>query len=165
MDAEQLWLDNRAIVQAAISELLDAGFSLAVARQLAGWNSSYEYDSYADLQSGTPGPEFSASILRLAFSRAAARVNSNTLQGAVLDAGKLYAVYIPDVPELGINFITFKLNGVNVHTEFSAPWDYSGTSGGGDANRVTFVAGSHSIEAEINSDFGSYSLEASFDVE
>lgn len=170
MSAESDWMANKAKVAAYMKELIDLGFTLETARSLARWNPTYEYDNYSDLQypasvTATPGAGFSRDLLRLKVTRSSARVNADLLDGAVIDAGKLYAIFIEDVPELGINYITFKLDGVNVHTEFSTPWDYAGTAGGGDANRVVFVAGSHIIEAEINDDFGNHTLEASFEVE
>lgn len=166
MSHELRWETDKATAAAYLEELLGLGLSPELAMKLAGWNATYEYATFNDMQfvgaSATTGP---VEALKLLFSRSPSRTNVGVLDGAVLDAGELYAVFIKDVPDLGINFITFKLDGVNVHTEFSTPWDYAGTTPGGEGTRVTFVAGTHTIEAEVNHDFGVHTLEASFEVE
>lgn len=166
MSLESDWAVNKAIAKEKLEDLLALGIPTEVAREIARWNSSYDYETFAGMQDGSETPESGLRLgLVLRAARSPHRVNSLVLQDAVLDAGKLYAIFIPDVPELDILDITFKLNGSTVHQEFSTPWDYDGTAPGGDANRVTFVAGSYTIEAIANATGGPYSFEASFDVE
>lgn len=101
--------------------------------------------------------------LGLRFARSANRVNEGQLDGAVLDVGSLYAVFVPNYGN--ITQVVFKLDGSPVHTEFSAPWDYDGTAFGGSANRVTFTAGSHEIEATVTTASGVVVVTAAFEVE
>lgn len=166
MSLESEWLDGKELALSQLNELLGIGLSPELAIRLANWNATYEYNTFNDMQTiGLPATTGPTAALKLLFSRSEARVNPGGLEGAVLDAGKLYAIFIPDVPELNILDITFKLNGTPVHQEFSPPWDYAGTNGGGDANRVTFVAGLYSVQAVANATGGFHSFEAAFTVE
>lgn len=168
---ELQWQAQKEEVQAIIDEFVNAGISLDAARKAAGWNPTFDYDDYSQLTVWPPPPVEVvpyggiSKYLRILVARSENRVNPGTLNDEVLDAGKLYAIFIPDIPELNILDITFKLNGSTVHTEFSTPWDYAGTAPGGEANRVSFVTGSYSIEAVLNASGGPFSIEAGFDVE
>lgn len=170
MSAESDWILLKEAVLQDLNELLSLGLTLDTARRLAGWNITYAFDNYSDLQmpgslTATPDQDTFRNSVRLMVSRSNSRVNPGNLEGEVLDAAKLYAIFIPDVPELNILDISFSLNGVPFHHEFSIPWDYAGTAGDGSANRVTFIAGSYEIEAVLNATGGPFSITASFDVE
>lgn len=170
---ESQWLDRKADVQADITALMGLGLTLDTARRLAGWNETLDYDTWLDVttlawppQPAPPVPvDGLRQYLRLLVTRSESRANADNLEGTVLDAGTPYAIFIPNIAELGIATITFKLNGTTVHTEFSIPWDYAGTAPGGDANRVTFIAGAYTIEAVVTDVSGIYSFEAAFSVE
>jgi hypothetical protein len=170
MSLESDWLAQKERVKGFMVELLDLGLSIDAARTMAGWNPTLEYDNFSDLQypnsvSATPGVGFSRDLLRIQFSRSEARANAGLLNGATIDAGKQYAVFMNDIPSLGITSVAWYLNGVHVHTEGSAPWDYAGTTGGGGSNRVTFAAGAHTIDAEVTDSGGTFSLSVTFLVE
>lgn len=166
MSLETDWQDRKDLVYTDIDALLSQGIPVETAKHLAGWNPTLAYDTFADMQSGLGSPVVGyRDLVRINVSRSAGRVNPEQLEDSVLDAGKLYAVFIQDVPELNILDITFSLNGSTVHHEFSAPWDYAGTGGGGEANRVTFIAGSYEVEAIINATGGFFSITSAFTVE
>lgn len=170
---EMRWQQQKDNVETDIAALMKLGLSLATARRLAGWNETLDYDSWADVTSLSwppqPTPPVPANGLRkyltLEFSRAESRSNPENLKEAVLDAGTLYSVFIPDIPELLITQIQFSLDGTPVHTEFMKPWDYAGTTGTGGSNRVTFVAGEHNIEVSVVDVGGLYLFDATFKVE
>lgn len=173
MSEEANWLQRKAEYEADRDALLALGLPIETVKRLAGWQHRLDYDTYAESRAGVwpPGavalPPVSGQrqSLRLMFSRSESRANAGNLEGAVLDAGKLYAIFIPDVPELTITQVTFELNGAPVHTEFSKPWDYAGTTPGGDSTRVTFVAGTYTIGATVVDAGGFYSFSAAFEVE
>lgn len=170
---ELQWQQQKENVQEDITALMSLGISLETARRLAAWNETLDYDTFAEVttlawppQPAPPVPANGLSqYLTLQVTRSDSRVNPSNLEGAVLDAGKLYAIFVPDIPELNTLSISFSLNGSPVHTEFMVPWDYAGTAAGGEANRVSFVAGSYEIEAVANSTGGPFNFSASFDVE
>lgn len=166
MSLESEWLDRKAYVYETIEALESAGIPFEIAKRISGWNQSLAYATFAGMQDGTDDGE-SGLIdgLSLFVSRSPARVNAGTLEQEVIDAGKLYAVFIPDVPELAITSIQFRLDGVPVHTEGTAPWDYNGTNFDGTGNRVTFVAGDHIIDAYVTTPSGIHLVSASFSVE
>lgn len=166
LDLEQDWVDRKIRVYTDINALLDQGIPVETAKHLAGWNPTLAYGSFADMQSGLGLPTNGyRELVRLMVSRSADRTIPGPLEGSVLDVGKLYSVFIPAVPELGITQINFSLDTVFHHTEFSFPWDYDGTQFSGQANRVTFVAGIHSIDAQIADIYGTFGISASFEVE
>lgn len=155
LDLEADWLERKALVEGNMKYLLDLGIPIENARSIAGWNPTLDFDTFAEVSVFPPlGP---ADVpynglrkqLRILFSRSADRTNNGNLDGAQLDAGKLYAIWIPDIPELNIINIQFSLDGSVVHVEGSTPWDYDGTEFDGSASRVTFVAGEHEIQAYV----------------
>lgn len=170
---EMRWQQRKEDVQTDIAALMALGLTLDTARRLAGWNETLDYDTWADVTSlawpPQPAPPVPANGLRqyltLEVSRSDARVNAEQLNGAVLDAGVLYAIFVPDIPELTITQIAFELNGSPVHTEFSKPWDYNGTLPGGEAARISFVAGNYTISANVVDAGGFYNFDAAFTVE
>lgn len=170
---EMRWQQQKENVQNDILALMNLGLTLDTARRLAGWNETLDYDTWAEVTSlawpPQPAPPTPVNGLRqylkLNFSRAESRANPESLQGAVLDAGTLYAIFVPDIPELTITQITFQLNGSPVHTEYSKPWDYNGTLPSGGSARITFVAGTYTIEATAVDAGGFFNFEAEFEVE
>lgn len=70
--------------------------------------------------------------------------------GVILSDTTLVAVFIDDVFNAFISSVDFYLDAAPVHTELTAPWDYDGTAGGGEANLVTFTSGLHVITADIH---------------
>lgn len=166
MSHELRWETDKATAAAYLEELLDIGLSPELAMKLAGWNATYDYATFNDMQfvgpSASTGP---VAALKLLFSRAPSRTNPGGLEGAVLDAGKLYAVFIKDVPDLNITTVKFKLDGSTVQLEGFPPYDFAGTSFDGSANRTTFVAGPHEIEAEVTAPSGVFIITAAFSVE
>lgn len=145
---------QEAIFQAVADDLralLAVGVELETAKRLANWNETIDYDF--------------REALFIKFSRSAARTNPGNLEGAQLDSGVSYAIFIPDIPELGITSVSWLLDGSPVHVEVSAPWDYDGTNFDGSANRVTFTSGEYTIQADINDATGSFSIDATFNVE
>lgn len=172
LDLEQDWLDRKAVVKADMDALLAAGFTLETSRRLAGWNPTLDYDTFAEI-SQFPPPPGPAPVpfnglredVRLVVTRSPGRTGASQLEGAALDAGKLYAIFFQDIAELNISKVIYLLDGVATQVEFYAPWDYAGTAPSGDANRVTFVAGSYEIEAQITDAFGSFSVSSSFVVD
>lgn len=166
MSHENQWLAQKTQAEAELKAAISIGLPLELAKSVSRWNKTYEYNTFNDMQFvGESASIGTKAALTLLFSRSESRANPGGLDGAVLDAGKLYAIWIPDVPELLITQVTFKLNATPVHVEFSAPWDYAGTTGGGDSTRVSFVAGSYSIEAVIVDTNGFDNISASFEVE
>lgn len=103
--------------------------------------------------------------LRLQFSRSKDREGGLQLDNATLDTGKTYAVFLPDLIELGYTQVDFDLDTVPVHSETGAPWDYDGTDGFGFANKVIFTPGTHVIDAHVTYGGGSFTISASFDVD
>lgn len=88
------------------------------------------------------------------------------LDGAYLTPSDSIAIFVPEQsPSLGITQVDFKLDTVLVNTENVAPWDYAGTDGFGNANRVTFSAGLHVVEAVVTATAGNFTLTANFEVE
>lgn len=166
MSLESDWQDRKTLVYANIYALLDAGIPLEQAKSIAAWNPTLAYDTFADMQDGTGLPTNGLrDFVRLKVTRSPARVGSGELNGAGLDAGKLYAIFIDDVPELNFTKVEFLLDGSPVHTEFSSPWDYAGTVFDGSANRVSFVSDSYEIEASITDMYGIFSVSSSFIVD
>lgn len=151
---------QRAQVIVDLEALLDLGIPLETARRLARWDASLDSPDFTGDSDHAP-----RETVILIVSRSETRDNSVGLDGAQLDVGLLYAVSIQDVPDLAIVQIEFFLDAVSHHTELSAPWDYDGTSFGGEANRVSFAAGQHSIDATITDASGVYSVNATFGVE
>lgn len=170
---ELQWQQQKENAETDIAALMKLGLSLDTARRLAGWNETLDYDNYAQVTSlawpPQPSPPVPANGLRkyltLEFSRAESRSNPENLKEAVLDAGVLYSVFVPDIPELQITQMQFSLDGSPVHTEYMKPWDYAGTTGTGGSTRVTFIAGSHNIEVSVVDIDGLYLFDASFEVE
>lgn len=166
MSLESDWLARKTLVYNAIDALTELGIPFDIAKGIAGWNPTLAYDSFAAMQTGTGTPESGLRAgLRLLVSRSESRANPDNLEGAVLDAGKLYAIFVPNIPDLFINNMVFALNGVTVHTEATTPWDYAGTTVGGDAARVTFTPGSYTVDVGVTDGYGYFILSAAFDVE
>lgn len=172
LDLEQDWLDRKAVVKADIDALLAAGFTLETARRLAGWNPTLDYDTFTEVSQFPPPPGPAPTpvnglrdYVKLVVTRAPSRLGAVELEGAALDAGKLYAIYFQDVPDLDITQVVYLLDGSNVHTEYQVPWDYAGTDANGDANRVTFIAGTYEVEAQITATTGPFSVSATFVVD
>lgn len=120
---------------------------------------------YPDEETGSAPDIALRDLLRIVVSRSAVRTSGVLLEGAQLDADKLYAIFIPDSPSLEITSIEFLLDGSPVHTEASTPWDYDGTQFDGSASRVTFVAGEYIVTANITDVFGTFSIDAAFNVD
>lgn len=167
MSIETEWLAGKAEAKADLEAALGAGIPLEMAKRIARWNPTYEYDTFNDMQTiGLPAHKGTLEGVILLVSRSGERTGAGLLEGAVLDAGKLYAIWVSDVPELAITSVQFLLDGVPVHNEGSAPWDYDGTMFDGSASRVTFVPGNYEIEAGINPGFGpGFLITAAFSVE
>lgn len=173
MADELEWAKRKAEYEFDRDALLALGLPLETVKRIAGWQHRLDYDTWADSQVGVWPPGEAAltpvngprGTLQLLFTRSAARANPEQLKGAVLDAGELYAIFIPDVPELTITQITFELDGSPVHTEYSVPWDYAGTAPGGTANRISFIAGNYTIGADVVDVGGLYHFEVAFSVE
>lgn len=172
MTAAQDWLVQKTLVKGNLKALLDLGVPLENARAMSNWNITLEYDTFAEVSVWPPPPGPAAvpvnglrESVRLLFSRSSERTSPGPLENAALDVGKLYSVSIPNIPELGITQIAFYFDTALHHTELSAPWDFDGTQISGDANRLTFTAGSHTIDAQITDAFGSFGVTASFEVE
>lgn len=110
-------------------------------------------------------PGIDLSDLYLKVSRNKDREGAVSLDNNTLDTGKTYAVFLPDLPELGYTQIDFDLDTVFFNTELSAPWDYAGTDGFGFANKVIFTPGSHVIDAHVTYGGGTFTVSASFDVD
>lgn len=104
--------------------------------------------------------------LFLKVSRDKDREDSKNLDNATLDVGKSYAIFLPDLPELGYTQVDFELDTVPFHTEVGAPWDYNGTDGFGFNVKVVFAApGTHTIDAHVTYGGGTFTVTASFDVD
>lgn len=104
--------------------------------------------------------------LHLQFSRDKDREGPKVLDNATLDVGKTYAIFIPDLPELGYSQVDFDLDTVFFHTELSAPWDYNGTDGFGFNIKVSFGAvATHTIDAHVTYGGGTFTISATFDVD
>lgn len=104
--------------------------------------------------------------LFLKVSRNKDREGTSNLDNNTLDLGKTYAIFLPDLPDLGYTQVDFDLDTVPFHTETSAPWDYDGTDGFGYAQKVLFgVAASHTIDAHVTYPGGTFTISASFDVD
>lgn len=166
VDLEADWLARKAVVYEDIAALLSVGIPIATAKRVAGWNPTLGYATFADMQSGLGDPSVALrDALRLMVSRSESRANPGQLVGAQLDAGVNYAIFIPDIPELGIDQIQFYLDGSPVHLEASTPWDYDGTNFDGSASRVTFTPGEYTIAASVTDSNGVFSIDATFNVE
>lgn len=165
-DLEAEWAARKAYVYETIEALESVGIPFEIAKRISGWNPTLRFATFAGMQDGTDDGESGlVDGLSLFVSRSPARVNAGSLEQEVLDAGKLYAVFIPDIPDLAISTIQFRLDGVPVHIEGSTPWDYDGTNFDGTGNRVTFVAGDHIIDAYVTTPSGVHVVSASFSVE
>lgn len=106
------------------------------------------------------------SDLYIKVSRDKDREDSRNLDNATLDLGKSYAIFIPDLPDLGYTQVDFDLDTVPFHTELSAPWDYDGTDGFGFNIKVSFgVAATHTIDAHVTYGGGVFTISATFDVD
>lgn len=166
MSIESDWIAGKAKALVDLEAALSVGIPVEMAKRIARWNSTYEYDNFNDMQTiglpATTGPREAMSLL---FSRSESRSNSGGLNGAMLDDGVMYGIFIRDVPELEIDQILFRLDGSPVHLESSEPWDYAGTTVTGGSTRVSFSAGSYIIEAVVTDKYGVFSFEASFEVE
>lgn len=103
-------------------------------------------------------------LFELQFSRSAFRTNPGSLHQSVLDTGKTYAVSITDTQNIGYTQVEFKLDGVSVNIEASAPWDYAGTAGGGEAVVTTIPAGLHTIDAVVTYPGGTFTVSADVEV-
>lgn len=103
--------------------------------------------------------------LHLQVSRSKDRENPQQLDNATIDTGKTYAVFLPDLPELGYTQVDFDLDTVFQNSEAGAPWDYAGTDGFGFATKVIFTPGSHTIDATVTYGGGSFVISATFDVD
>lgn len=101
----------------------------------------------------------------LLFSPSKKRTNPQFLNDGFILSSSLVAIFIEDNPVLGITQIDFDLDTVLHHTETGAPWDYDGTDGFGDANRVTFAVGTHTVDAHILATTGNFTVSATFEVE
>lgn len=103
--------------------------------------------------------------LKLKVSRNKDREGAVSLDNNTLDTGKTYAVFLPDLPELGYTQVDFDLDTVFHHTETGTPWDYDGTDGFGFAQKVIFTPGSHTIDAHVTYGGGTFTISATFDVD
>lgn len=104
--------------------------------------------------------------LNLKVSRNKDRTPDEDLDNSTLDVGKSYAIYLPDLFDLGYTNVDFDLDTVPFHTETSAPWDYNGTDGFGFNQKVVFaVAGTHTIDAHVTYGGGLFTVSATFDVD
>lgn len=104
--------------------------------------------------------------LNLKFSRDKDRESPKDLDNATLDLGKTYAIFIPDLPELGYTQVDFDLDTVFFHSEVGAPWDYNGTDGFGFNIKVSFGAvATHTIDAHVTYGGGTFTISATFDVD
>lgn len=103
--------------------------------------------------------------LNLKVTRNKDREGAVNLDNNTLDTGKTYAVFLPDLPELGYTQVDFDLDTVFQNTETGAPWDYAGTDGFGFATKVIFTPGSHTIDAHVTYGGGTFTISASFDVD
>lgn len=103
--------------------------------------------------------------LKLKVTRNKDREGAVSLDNNTLDTGKTYAVFLPDLPELGYTQVDFDLDTVFQNSELGAPWDYAGTDGFGFANKVIFTPGSHTIDAHVTYGGGTFTISADFDVD
>lgn len=104
--------------------------------------------------------------LNLKVSRNKDRTPEEDLINSTLDVGKTYAIFLPDLPDLGYTNVDFDLDTVPFHTETSAPWDYNGTDGFGFNIKVSFGApGTHTIDAHVTYGGGLFTVSATFDVD
>lgn len=101
----------------------------------------------------------------LQFSPSKYRTSAVPLESGYIAAGMLVAIFIEDQPDLGITQVDFKVNGSSVHVENSAPWDYNGTDGFGDAIRVSTSAGLYLVEADVTASTGNFTVSANVEVE
>lgn len=104
-------------------------------------------------------------LARLQWSPSKNRVPASDLGDGYFGVTSNIAVFLSDVPGLGITSVQFKLDGVNVNLEAAAPWDYFTTDGGGFANRGTFAAGTHLVEAVVSAPSGAFTVSATIEVE
>lgn len=120
----------------------------------------------AELLGVWQGPFIDLQDLYVKVSRDKDREDSKNLNNATLDVGKTYAIFIPDVLELGYTQVDFDLDTVFFHTETGAPWDYNGTDGFGFNQKVSFGApGTHTIDAHVTYGGGTFTISATFDVD
>lgn len=104
--------------------------------------------------------------LNLKVSRDKDREDPRDLDNATLDLGKSYAIFLPDLPDLGYTQVSFDLDTVLFHTELSTPWDYNGTDGFGYNIKVSFGAvATHTIDAHVTYGGGLFTVSATFDVD
>lgn len=104
--------------------------------------------------------------LHLQVSRDKDREGPKDLSNATLDLGKTYAIFLPDLPDLGYTQVVFDLDTVPFHTETGAPWDYNGTDGFGFNQKVSFgAAATHTIDAHVTYGGGTFIVSATFDVD
>lgn len=103
--------------------------------------------------------------LNLKVSRDKDRSPEQDLDNATLDTGKSYAVFLPDLPDLGYTNVDFDFDTVFFHTETSAPWDFNGTDGFGFAIKVPAAGGSHTVDAHVTYGGGTFTVSASFDAD
>lgn len=104
--------------------------------------------------------------LNLKVSRNKDRTPEEDLDNSTLDLGKTYAIFLPDLPDLGYTQVDFDLDTVPFHTEVGAPWDYNGTDGFGFNIKVSFgVAATHTIDAHVTYPGGTFTVSATFDVD
>lgn len=166
MSLESEWADRKAYVYETIDALMENGLSFEIAKRISGWNPTLAFATFAGMQDGSDSGESGlVDGLRLYVSRSPNRINAGQLEGEVIDAGKLYAVFIADIPALNISQIQFRLDGVPVQIEGTAPWDFEGTNFDGSANRTNFVVGDHIIDAYVTVPSGIHVVSASFSVE
>lgn len=103
---------------------------------------------------------------KILYSPSKYRTPVQGLDGGYFSPTLAVAVFVDDpFNYLGITQVEFKLDTVSVNIEAVAPWDYAMTDGFGNANRVTFSAGLHLIEAVVTATTGNFTLSANFEVE
>lgn len=104
--------------------------------------------------------------LHLHVSRNKDRSSAEVLDNTTLDLGKTYAIFLPDLTDLGYTQVAFDLDTVPFHTEVGAPWDYNGTDGFGFNIKVSFgAAATHTIDAHVTYPGGTFTVSATFDVD
>lgn len=102
--------------------------------------SYYANDWVIEQQKAMAGLQWSMSNLRW---------DPKGLEMGVIPAGTPIAVFVDDVYNAFMVQVDFELDSVFHNSETSAPWDYDGTDGFGNANMVTFPSGLHTIQATI----------------
>lgn len=106
-------------------------------------------------------------LMNLRWSRSKLRTKPEFLDQELFSSTELLAIFVEEDPyhPLGVTSVEFYLDAVLVNTEASAPWDYAATDGFGNANRVTFAVGTHTVDAKIFYPSGNFTVSATFEVE